>query len=138
MPPEQDLVRQWIRLGEHDFREAQHALTELQDPAYEIVCFHAQQAVEKYLKAFLCSRNVNFPNTHDLAKLGNLIPPGAGLNIQIEDLAHLTPYAVGSRYPGVDISETREDADFAIRTAKRVRDAILPLLQKFLPSSSSG
>lgn len=138
MPPEQDLVRQWIRLGEHDFREAQRALAEPSDPAYEIVCFHAQQAVEKYLKAFLCSRNVQFPNTHDLAKLGTLIPAAADIKIQIEDLAHLTPYAVSSRYPGVEIAETREDADFAIRTAKGIRDSILPFLKKFLPSSSNG
>ena len=31
-----------------------------------IVCFHAQQAVEKALKAVLASRDVVFPFTHDL------------------------------------------------------------------------
>jgi HEPN domain-containing protein len=58
VPPEQELVREWIRLGDHDLREAQRASAEPDDPAFEIACFHAQQAVEKYLKAFLCSRSI--------------------------------------------------------------------------------
>jgi len=128
VPPEENLVRQWIRLGSHDFREAQRAFAETDDPAFEIVCFHAQQASEKYLKAFLCSRGIKFPNTHDLAKLGTLIPRDAELSLSLKELAYLTPYAVSSRYPGVDIPETREDADFAIEIAKRIREAILPLL----------
>ena len=91
MPPEENVVQQWLRLAEHDFREAQRALAEPDDPAFEIVCFHAQQAAEKYLKASLCSQRIQFPNTHDLAKLGTLIPAAAGLNLRAEDLAHLTP-----------------------------------------------
>jgi HEPN domain-containing protein len=113
-------------LAEHDLREAQRAIAEPDDPAFEIACFHAQQAAEKYLKALLQSRAVRFPNTHDLAKLGGLFP--ADLILALEDLARLTPFAVSSRYPGVDIPETREDAEFAIAAAVRVRDAVLPLI----------
>lgn len=130
MPPELEIILQWIRLGEHDIREAQRALAENDDPAYEIVCFHAQQTVEKYLKAVLCYRKVQFPITHDLAKLVQLLPLEVRQKLQLEDIAHLTPYAVNSRYPGVDIPETREDADFAITTARHVREALLPLLPK--------
>jgi HEPN domain-containing protein len=126
VPPEHDIARQWIRLGEHDFREAQRGLAELEDPAYEIICFHAQQAAEKYLKAFLCSKKIKVPNTHDLVNLARLLPKESPLNDMIDDLAHLTPYAVSSRYPGVDIPETRADADFAIRVARRVREVVLP------------
>ena len=130
MPPEQEIALQWVRLGEHDLREAQRSLSEHEDPAYEIACFHAQQAAERYLKAFLCSRKLAVPNTHDLAKLAHSMPPEARLDHMMEDLAHLTPFAVSSRSPGVDIPETREDADFALRTARRLREAILPLLPK--------
>lgn len=118
MPPEQALIGQWVRLADHDLREAQRAFAEPDDPAYEIVCFHAQQAVEKYLKALLCSRSIGFPNTHDLAKLAALAPLDAGLQALIDDLAHLTPYAVSSRYPTVEVPETSEDADFALRVAQ--------------------
>jgi HEPN domain-containing protein len=91
VPPEENLVQQWVRLAEHDFREAKQALAEPDDPAFDIVCFHAQQSAEKYLKAFLCSLKIQFPNTHDLAKSGTLVPSTAGLNASAEDLAHLTP-----------------------------------------------
>ena len=129
MPPDLQIVRQWVRLADHDLREAEHTLDEPDDPAYEISCFHAQQAAEKYLKALLAFNNVPIPNTHDLVRLLQTVPANLRIDLSIEDLAHLTPYAVNSRYPGVDVPETRDDAKFALRIAHNVRDVIRKTLK---------
>ena len=130
MPPDEQIIRQWVRLAEHDLRQAAQALNEPVDPAYEISCFHAQQAAEKYLKALLAAKNLPPASTHDLVRLARQLPAPGMSAVALDELAHLTPYAVNSRYPGVDIPETREDAEFALGIARRVRDAV----QKLLPN----
>ncbi len=44
-------------------------------PNYDAVCFHAQQCVEKYLKARLADGEVAFPKLHDLGALLNFVLP---------------------------------------------------------------
>ena len=75
------------------------------------ICFHAQQAVEKYLKALLACKGVDFPRTHDvdflLAECRKVSP---GQFDQV-DLKSLTDFGVSIRYPDdfyvPDLSETR-------------------------------
>ena len=47
------LVKEWIFYAEEDFRNAEHTLTMTENCPFSTVCFHAQQVVEKYIKAFL-------------------------------------------------------------------------------------
>jgi HEPN domain-containing protein len=67
--------------------------------ALDAACFHAQQLVEKCLKAFLAHRGVAFPYTHNLTKL---IEACSGIDPAFSSLlpavAPLTPYAVELRY----------------------------------------
>jgi HEPN domain-containing protein len=68
-PPEEvlrDLVREWIEKAELDYQAAAQLL-EAGDRLRQIVAFHCQQAVEKYLKAFLVRHQVEFPKIHNLA-----------------------------------------------------------------------
>ena len=58
--------------------------------------FHAEQAVEKGLKALLVWRAVDFPPRHDLALLLSLVPEGA--TIKELNVGGLTVYAVEQRY----------------------------------------
>lgn len=68
-----------------------------------IVCFHAQQAVEKALKAVLASRDVVFPFTHDVEGLIELCEAeGLSLPADLEDADRLSPYGVRLRYGGGD------------------------------------
>jgi HEPN domain-containing protein len=64
-----------------------------------IIAFHAQQAVEKVLKAGLASREVEFPFTHDLRALEELCA-SSGITIpsELDDLDLLTPYAARARH----------------------------------------
>ena len=70
-------VMEWFKKGDHDLRAAE-AILRLQDPPLDIVCFHAQQCVEKYLKGFLSFYEIEVLRTHDLVELltkcGNIDP----------------------------------------------------------------
>jgi hypothetical protein len=66
---------------------------------------------------------------HDLVRLVSQLPAKDRITVSIEDLAHLTPYAVNSRYPGVDVPEMREDAEFALSIARNVRDSVRKVLK---------
>ena len=64
-----------------------------------LVCFHAQQAVEKALKAVLAARGVEFPFIHDIGGLTKLCrEAGVPLLDEMDGVDRLTPYAVGLRY----------------------------------------
>lgn len=61
----------WFMKAENDLLSIQNNLAAVEVPA-DVCCFHAQQAAEKYLKAYLISRQIKFPKTHDLKALLNL------------------------------------------------------------------
>ena len=102
----------------HDLIAAQATLAT--GRALDTVCFHAQQAAEKSLKAALALGDVVFPWTHDIAELVVLAKPHCPALAELENaLASLSPYAVQVRYvnamdPGI------EEARQALETAKRV------------------
>ncbi|MFQ6098037.1 MAG: HEPN domain-containing protein, partial [Armatimonadota bacterium] len=69
-PPEEvkrEFVRQWVAKAASHLGVARHLLSD-GSPYVEVICFHAQQAAEKYLKAFLVERQIEFPKTHDLGR----------------------------------------------------------------------
>jgi len=85
---------------------------------HEQVCFHAQQAVEKTLKAVLLFSKIDFPLTHDLEELIDILErAGISLPQEIRDIGILTPYAVETRYPGCWEEITIHDVEEAIRLA---------------------
>lgn len=68
-----DPAHYWMRRAQADLAFARIPLPE--GGLYEQLCFHAQQAVEKSLKALLVQARVDFPNTHNLQRLIDLLPP---------------------------------------------------------------
>src|SRR5687768_17099397 len=68
------LVRQWLKKAEEDLGVAQHLLAQ-QTPFLSAIGFHAQQVVEKFLKALLVRHQIEFRKTHDLGELLDLIQP---------------------------------------------------------------
>ena len=77
----------------------------------DIVCFHLQQCVEKYMKARLEEAGIAISKTHDLEKLLSLVLPVEPLWATLRPaLAAITDYAVEVRYPGRTVSpqEARE------------------------------
>lgn len=67
------LVAQWIRKADLDFITVVRLSAE--EPFRDIAAFHAQQAVEKYLKALLTRHQIEFPKTHEIRRLLELLSP---------------------------------------------------------------
>ncbi|MBC7226874.1 MAG: HEPN domain-containing protein [Thermoflexales bacterium] len=114
-----DLVRGWIRKAESDLASAELCLEA--GRALDVVCFHAQQAAEKYLKAYLTAYEIDFPFVHNLEKLIELCARQDPEFISIKSLGQqLTPYAVSLRYdaefwPDVDVAEHALHAALTIK-----------------------
>lgn len=93
-----DLAEQLLRKASDDELAAQ-AMLPLESVTDAIVSFHAQQAVEKSLKAILAARSVEFPFIHDIGGLADLCEEaGASLPKELDGVDRLTPYAAGLRY----------------------------------------
>lgn len=124
------VVGQWVEKAEEDLINARHTLTLREHCPLSTVCFHAQQVVEKYLKALLTLQGRPFPKSHDLLEIFRRLQDGPMLPINPVDLGILNRYAVEARYPGDWEPITREEAEEAVLLAERVRAEVrqhLPL-----------
>jgi HEPN domain-containing protein len=87
---------------------------------WNVVSFHAQQAVEKYLKARLEEGGQSIPKTHDLLHLLNLVTAVEPLWSAYQSaFSLLVSYAVQARYPGSSV--TKADARHAIQLCRQFR-----------------
>jgi len=123
-PPEQvrrDLVRQWLAKTDRDLAVAELLLGE-GAAYYEALAFHCQQAGEKYLKALLTWYQVEFPRTHDIGQLLDLLAQvAADAADSLQLLESLTPYGVAPRYPGEPLELSDAQACEAVALARLAR-----------------
>lgn len=117
---------EWLNRAASNLKRAR-ADERLEGVYLEDLCFDAQQAAEKAIKAVLMHRRVEFPYVHDLARLLTLLEE-SGLDIPqaVRDAERLTPYAVITRYPTLfepvadeQYREAVELADGVLRWARR-------------------
>jgi HEPN domain-containing protein len=100
--------------------------------ADEVIGFHAQQAVEKLLKAALSHHQVVFKKTHDLVQLFNLLKAtGVSVPPEIEESRRLGPYAVAFRYEDIATDEEAPalDRSWAAQCVERTRKWVDSLLE---------
>jgi len=124
-----EFVKPWIQRAENDISSACF-LTEKMYPApTEIVCFHCQQAAEKYLKAFLVYNDQEPPKTHELIELVRLCSNfDKDFSVIIPKCEYLLPFAAQTRYPSkIEIKE--EDMKKALAYAQ----AIIEFVKSRLP-----
>jgi HEPN domain-containing protein len=121
-------TRAWMEKARLDLGAGHADLS--QDPPYcGDAMFHAQQAAEKALKAFLAWHESPFRKTHDLRELfGACCGADPSLVSLGERAEGLTPYAWVFRYPGESEEPTREEAENALALAREVYAAILTRL----------
>ncbi len=95
-----EIILNWLKRARSNLERAKIGKVS-QGILYEDLCFDAQQAVEKSLKAILIKLNQSFPKTHSIGILLKLIEE-AGVEIpkNINQAKLLTAYAVDARYPG--------------------------------------
>lgn len=109
----------WVRKAEQDWAVA-HRLAVDTPPPRDVVCFHCQQAAEKYLKALLQENGLVVPKIHELAEIVDLLLPCYATVAQLKRMADsLTQYAVDYRYPGM-MATTRQ-METALRHVDRIR-----------------
>jgi HEPN domain-containing protein len=126
MSDQAELARGWVLKGDSDRLSA---LRILDGPGpYDTACFHAQQAVEKYLKSLLAFTGQPIQRTHDLEVVydaGVRVDPR--LRLDRAELASLTPFAVQLRYDQ-DFWPDPDTVREALAVVDRVRAAVLALL----------
>ncbi len=107
----------WLRLARADL-----ALARLTTPPQllELLCFHAQQACEKSLKAVLVHFGTAVIKTHNLQTILDLIAAHATPPAEVAACSELTDYAVTTRYPGVYEPVTADEYAGATTTAEAV------------------
>jgi HEPN domain-containing protein len=98
---------------------------------YEDLCFDCQQAVEKSLKGLLIHLGIDFPFTHSISALVNLIKE-SGLVVPdfVSDSAKLTVYAADTRYPPKQESVDEEEYKEALELAEQVYSWVVEILNK--------
>ena len=111
-------VKRWIKIADMDLALAEHTAKTMWPTPYELICFHCQQFVEKYLKAFLVSRGQEPPYIHDLVKLTALCEAENPIFGEIKQkCVILSGYGVQPRYPGnmpINEEDMKRTLHFAI------------------------
>lgn len=121
-----NLTRGWLAKADSDLVTA-HKLIDIGGP-YDTACFHIQQAIEKFLKAFLVFHEKPVPKIHDLEELQRRcisitnIPDLAGI-----DFSEITDFAIEMRYD-IEFWPEIDDATQSITIARKVREIIIASL----------
>ncbi len=124
-----DLIRAWCEKGRRDFVTARNALHDDKEIFPDIVCFHAQQSAEKYLKAYLVFEDQDFPKTHaleDLVLLAAVKDPGCKKLFTLA--SELSPYAVEIRYLESSLPSV-QDAREAVQSANTILTYVLGMIK---------
>jgi HEPN domain-containing protein len=103
-------AREWLGRAKRDLLAAERSL-QGQPPLMDVAVFHAQQATEKALKAYLTAHGQTFPKTHDLVPL---LSSCQAIDSEFGGFSQaalaLTPYAVRFRYPGGPLEPEEAEA----------------------------
>ncbi len=116
-------TREWVDRAEADYAAALLLRRSRKKHARDIVCFHLQQCVEKYLKARLVEAAIGFPKIHDLERLLDLTVTVEPLWAVLRpSMATITDYAVEVRYPGRSTSPA--EATVLLHATQHVRNLV--------------
>ncbi|MCD4819063.1 MAG: HEPN domain-containing protein [Candidatus Cloacimonetes bacterium] len=97
----------------------------------DVLCFHCQQCVEKYLKLFLIYHNIDFPKTHNISIILEECKKIDSNFTVLQDIVYLTEYAVEIRYPDDFYIPDLEETQKAYNNALKVKDFISRKLKYF-------
>ena len=112
-----DIISEWLKRARSNLERAR-AEKISDEILYEDLCFDAQQAVEKSLKALLVRLDKPFPKTHSIGMLLKLVEEtGVEIPDDINRSKILTDYAVDTRYPGMYEPVSEEEYKEALKLA---------------------
>ena len=124
------ILQQWLDKANDDLRSADYLSTMHHPTPDEVICFLCQQSVEKYLKAFIFTHDIEPEKTHDLKMLLKICQNhDESFSSLLSKLQFLNEYAVIPRYPN-ELGITDGDMKIAIQYAKEVQDFILKAIER--------
>lgn len=118
MPHEPGSPESWLSYARSDLALAR--VGEGENLLLDMLCFHAQQTVEKSIKAVLIAGGIAFPRVHSIERLIDMLPTSVERTRELVDSAQLTAYATTFRYPSSEESTTQEEYQQALRLAAAV------------------
>jgi HEPN domain-containing protein len=121
------VIALWLQKAENDLKICEQGL-KADEIITDVICFHCQQAAEKYLKSYLLFKDKEITKTHNIAfLLTKCIEFDSDFSI-LKDIIYLTNYAVQVRYPDdffmPGITETEQAFIDAARVKKFVLDKL--------------
>lgn len=121
-----DVVMLWLLKADNDLKTGKDELAS-ENPATDTACFHMQQCVEKYLKAFLVFKGKEISKTHNLAFILQQCfeIDRAFIKLKNSGADKLTIYAVGTRYPDDFYMPSLKETKKAVRIAEEVKKFVL-------------
>ena len=129
---------EWFYFADADYDSA-IILNDAHRKHNEIICYHCQQAVEKYLKAFLCYNGIIPPKIHVLETLcASCSEFDVSFNQIAKECAYLSPFVVQARYP-LEMEVTGSNTVKALEIAGKVKSfpAIAGLKEKLVEENES-
>jgi HEPN domain-containing protein len=121
------IVSQWLMKGDNDLKTAEYGLG-AEEPITDTICFHCQQAVEKYLKMYLVSKGDEPVITHNISILITSCAQYEPAFKELVKYDFLTGYAVSLRYPDDFYMPEVDEAREALAAAHEVRAFVMRLL----------
>ncbi|MCX8093471.1 MAG: HEPN domain-containing protein [Candidatus Goldbacteria bacterium] len=124
-------IEKWLLKAENDLKVAKNEI-QINEAPRDIICFHCQQAVEKYLKAYLVFMKQEFRKTHNISELLKLCFDIDKSFKELKELNvhELTIYATEVRYPDEFYIPSLEEAREAINLAEKTKEFILKKLKE--------
>ncbi len=127
----EEMILRWIKRAESDLKAVEQLLT-FEDAPTDVISFHCQQAVEKYLKAYLTLADVRVKKTPDLETILNLCAKeDDGFQaLDKEGVSRLSLFAVEIRYPEEYFEPTADEAKRNYEIAREVREFVRSKLKE--------
>jgi len=130
MATKKKIFCEWIEKADEDFNFASLNLSDPSNPFYAQICYHLQQAAEKYLKAYIVAYKLKFKKIHDLLELLRICmerePSFSSLSQECE---FLTDYYIDTRYPvHWPTNVNRKEAKEAKSSAEKIGTFVKNLL----------
>jgi HEPN domain-containing protein len=120
---------EWFKMAQKDIKSARILFEHEAD--YEIVCFHCQQAVEKYLKGYLIYLTGELQEGHSLIKLcKKVMSHEESFGDYIKDMAFINTFYIETRYPATDpFLVSKADTEECLRIVEAVTTKINRLME---------
>jgi len=123
-----DKYNEWFAMAQKDLRSAKILFDH--DADNEIICFHCQQTLEKYLKGYLIAVTGELQEGHNLLKLcKKAMVYDNKFNEFLKDMAFVNVFYIETRYPAIDpLVVSKEDTEECFRIVNKVLSRIKELI----------